>query len=139
MPRLEGKLISPDVRCLNKIVKNWNKKEKPQLNICPERYCFCWVPPGGKADISGKVYDSFEEAVEASNNGVTFLKGGCAAPFGPCRRETKKSEDDDCYEPFESVLNKDGLPQLFFCDPENLIDECVDEYNSMAKKLWGST
>lgn len=115
----------------------WNINEKPSLEECPEKYCFCWTPPGGTADLSGKEYDTFEEAIDASNKGVTFIHGGCAAPLGPCRRGTKNSNDRDSYEPFERVLKKDGFPNLFFCNPDNLAKEYIKEYKIMAKNLWG--
>jgi hypothetical protein len=115
----------------------WDTENKPPLDVCPKHYCFNWVPPKGKADLSGKVYDSFEDAVAESERMVTFLHGGCAAPFGPCRRGSKNPNDSDCYEPFESVLRKNNLPELFFCDPASLIDEFIEEYEAMAKSLWG--
>jgi len=118
-------------------MEKWNAKIKPSLDVCPKGYCFNWVPPKGKADLSGKVYDSFEEAVAANKQGVTFLHGGCAAPFGPCRRGTLNQSDSDCYEPFESILRKNGLPELFFCNPSSLVDEFKEEYTAMAKELWG--
>jgi hypothetical protein len=117
-------------------MKEWNLNQRPSLNVCPEKYCFCWVPPKGTADLSGKIYDSFEEAVSASATRVVFLHGGCAAPFGPCKRGTKSEADKDCYEPFESCLRKANLPELFFCDPQNLEEEDQKQYESMAKELW---
>ena len=115
----------------------WNIIEKPSLEGCPEKYCFCWTPPGGTADLSGKEYDTFEGAIDTSKKGVTFIHGGCAAPLGPCRRGTKNLNDRDNYEPFERVLKKYGLPNLFFCNPDNLAKEYIEEYKIMAKKLWG--
>jgi hypothetical protein len=115
----------------------WVPSQKPDLSICPKQYCFNWAPPKGKADLSGKVYDSFEEAITASQSGVTFLHGGCAATFGPCRRGTNNSTDRDFYEPFESILRRNNLPELFFCNPEFLDNEFSEEYQVMAEKLWG--
>ncbi len=117
-------------------MNSYRLDQKPSLDKCPEEYCFCWVPPGGTADLSGKVYDSFDEAVSASNHGVVFLNGGCAAPFGPCKRESKNSNDNDCYEPFNSILKKSGFPELFFCNPLNLDEQDKSEYELMAKELW---
>ncbi len=45
---------------------------------------------------------------------LTFLHGGCATPFGACKRETKCITDDDRYEPHSWGLKKHGLPELFF-------------------------
>ncbi|WGS85931.1 hypothetical protein ACQE3E_21870 [Methylomonas sp. MED-D] len=117
-------------------MKKWDVNEKPKFDFCPEQYCFCWTPPGGTADLSGKSYGSFEDAVAAINNGVTFLHGGCAALFRPCQRETNNPTDKDCYEPHESILRKDQLPELIFCNPENLDDEFIREYNEMTNKIW---
>jgi|APLak6261659701_1056019.scaffolds.fasta_scaffold68154_1 hypothetical protein len=117
-------------------MKKWDIKTRPPTDICPEQYCFCWVPPKGKADLSGRSYDSFEEAMEASNKGVIFLKGGCAYPLGLCQRETKNLIDHDGYEPYESLLRRDGLPELFFCKVESLCEEFVEEYKTMEKMLW---
>jgi len=119
-------------------MKRCNPNQKPSLDVCPQQYCFSWVPPGGKADLSGKAYDSFEEAIEACDNGVVFPKGGCAAPFGPCIRGTGSPEDKDCYEPFNSNLEKSGLPELFFCKPETLDEEDQVQYKIMATELWES-
>lgn len=117
-------------------MKHWNPNQKPSLDKCPEHYCFCWVPPGGSADLSGKVYDSLEEAVESSKRGVVFLNGGCAAPLGPCKRGTSSSKDNDCYEPSNRCLKKSGLPELFFCDPESLDKADQTQYELMANELW---
>lgn len=116
-------------------MKKWNTSVKPPLDECPKHYCFCWVPPGGEGDLSGKVYDSCEEAVDPEKK-VLFLHGGCAAPFGKCRRETKQSLDADRYEPFNRVLKRQGLPELYFCDPSNLTEEDRVEYQEMANLIW---
>ena len=118
---------------------NLDISKKPSLKDCPEKYCFCWTPPGGTADLSGKEYDSFDEAINASINGVTFIHGGCAAPIGPCRRITKNPNDRDSYEPFERLLKQDGLPELFFCNPDFLTNEHIEKYRNMAKDLWGES
>ncbi|MCL1038242.1 hypothetical protein L2750_13925 [Shewanella submarina] len=117
--------------------KNWNIDEKPSLEECPRHYCFCWTPPGGEADLSRKIYDSFADAVSSPNR-VTFLHGGCAAPFGPCKRETKSNLNHDCYESHNRVLKKHELPELFFCNPENLDEEDKEKYKKMAKTIWSS-
>ncbi len=108
------------------------------LNECPQKYCFCWVAAGGKANLSDTEYDSFEEAV-SSDNQVIFLHGGCSRPLGiKCRRETKCPEDADMYEPFNSVLKRNGYPELFFCNPDTLDDEDRVKYDAMAKHFWES-
>jgi len=67
---------------------------------------------------------------------VTFLHGGCAAPFGPCRRVPNSFLDNDCYETHNFGLKKHDLPELFFCDPENLDAEDKEEYKIMAAIIW---
>lgn len=64
-----------------KTMKKWNINQKPSLTVCPEQYCFFWVPSGGSADLSGATYDSFEEAVEAAKQGQVFSDGGCSCSF----------------------------------------------------------
>lgn len=115
--------------------KKWNIDQKPSLEECPEHYCFCWTPPGGTADLSGKVYDSLSDAI-TSQDRVTFLHGGCSAPFGRCRRETKSTLDNDYYEPHNWGLKKHELPELFFCNPDNLDNEDKEEYEKMANIIW---
>ncbi|WP_428243890.1 hypothetical protein [Gynuella sp.] len=85
--------------------------------------------------MSDKKYGSFEEAVNSTER-IIFPNGGCAAPFGKCRRETKRREHPDRYEPFERVLRSEGLPELYFCDPENLDQEDRREYQKMAEHIW---
>ena len=119
-------------------MKLWDLNKKPCLDICPEHYCFCWVPPKGSADLSGKSYNSFEGAVAAAKTGVIFLHGGCAAPLGPCKRGSKSESDKDCYEPFNSCLRKANLPELFFCDPKNLDERDLQNYEAMVKQLWNN-
>lgn len=116
-------------------MERWNVNQKPSLEEYPKHYCFCWTSAGGPVDLSGKVYDSFSDAV-TSQSLVKFLHGGCAAPFGPCRRETKSTSDSDCYEQHNWVLKKHDLLGLFFCNPENLDNEDKEGYKKMASIIW---
>jgi hypothetical protein len=77
-----------------------------------------------------------EEAISGSKEWVTSLHGGCAASFGSCRRFTKNETDKDFYEPFEPMLRRDNLPELFFCNPKSLDNEFLKEYKAMAMELW---
>lgn len=120
-------------------MKHWKPNTKPETDICPEHYCFCWVPPKGKADLSGIAHDSLVEVIKASNEGPVFLHGGCASPIRPCIRETKNPMHNDSYEPFNSVLKINNLPELFFCHPELLDEDDKNEYTKMTKELWGNT
>ena len=117
-------------------MKQWNPNKRPEIDICPEHYCFCWVPPKGKADLSGIAHDSFEEAIKVSNEGPVFLHGGCASPIKPCKRETKNQKHQDSYEPSNSILKKHNLPELFFCDPKLLDKADKKVYEKMAMELW---
>lgn len=118
---------------------SWIRTHKPPLNVCPKKYCFFWCPPGGKVDTSGAEYDSFEEAIEATRSSGTMLPdGGCIPPGGPCERSTGNARDKDCYEPFNRFLKEDGLPVLFFCNPENLREADRHDYQVMAKMLWSA-
>ena len=117
-------------------MEKFDLNKKPSLSKCPQEYCFMWVPAGGSADMSGKTYESFEKAIEASKSGVTFVNGGCSCSFGACKRDTGKAADKDWYEPNNRVLKKTNLPELFFCNPENLMEEDQSEYKIMASELW---
>ena len=129
--------MSPMTQALGTMsIEHWDSKNRPSLGICPKHYCFHWIPPRGKADLSGRVYNSFEEAVDQSKM-VTFLHGGCAAPFGHCRRDPNQEGGCERYEPHNSMLRDAGLPELFFCDPSVLDDEDKKEYEEMAEALWG--
>ncbi|AJQ95014.1 hypothetical Protein YC6258_02976 [Gynuella sunshinyii YC6258] len=116
-------------------MKKWKIHSRPPLDECPRHYCFCWCPPGAAANLSDKKYGSFEEAVNSTDR-VIFSQGGCAAPFGKCRRETKVREHPDRYEPFERVLKSEGLPELYFCNPDNLDVEDKAEYQKMVTRIW---
>ena len=101
----------------------------PPSNVCPERYCFFWLEPGGSADISARVYSSLDEAL---NEGVftPFPEGGCRCRFGVCtrlrgatgqrvhqpglRRPVPARDVRDWYEPCEPALERDGLPHDYF-------------------------
>ena len=86
--------------------------------------------------MSGKCYPSFEAAVRAGQAGKAFPEGGCAFS-SPCRR-AGVSGAEDYYEPNEWVLRDDGIPDLFYCDPENLLPEAQREYFTMADELWSA-
>ena len=116
-------------------MKVWDINKKPSLDECPMHFCFCWTPPKGAADLSGRQYDSFKDAV-TSDSRVTILHGGCAYPLGKCIRETGCDSDGDHYEPHNSVLKKQGLPELFFCNPKELSDSDMLDYRKMASEIW---
>jgi hypothetical protein len=113
-----------------------NLQEPPNPDCCPEQYCFVWCPPGGTVDLSGREYKTFEEAVAAAKTGTTLPDGGCGSIW-PCRR-SGVVDAPDRYEPMESILDRDGIPHMFFCTLEGLAEEFHDEFTAMNRKLWGS-
>ena len=90
--------------------------EIPARGECPRRFCFFWVPAGGKKDLSGRLYESVEEAFREAKF-VTFTSGGCGCSFGVCSRSGEPGSGKDWYEPCEPELDKAGLPHHYFCGP----------------------
>ncbi len=116
----------------------WDKHTKPPANICPGRYCFMWVPPGGAADMSGRSYRSFQEAITWRDDRVEFPHGGCSCSFGLCTRLDPVAGDRDWYEPFERALEQDGLPWFYFTPSiETLIPELHERYLRESQAMWG--
>jgi hypothetical protein len=90
---------------------NWNKYEKPPVDVCPQSFCFLWS----------------EE------------HQSCRETFGKCRRATFDAQNPDYCEPCEPELEKHGLPWFYFvADAEDLVDERKDEYLRESKELWGN-
>jgi hypothetical protein len=83
----------------------WNPNERPPPNVCPERYCFFWIPPGGRAHQKGRW--------------VSFPEGGCSCSLGICTRLPGAKGERDYYEPCEPELDADGLPHTYFISHEN--------------------
>ena len=121
---------------LDEMMGDWDPGTKPPADICPEKYCFQWVPPGGSADLSGKGHDTLESAIEAGKRGTDFPDGGCGSIFGTCKRFSKQSGDKDLYEPNEPCLCNSGLHDLYFCSKESLSGEGQARYQAMAEELW---
>jgi len=116
----------------------WDKHTKPPAGFCPGRYCFMWVPPGGKADLSGRGYSSLEEAVTPRADWVEFPQGGCGCAFGRCTRLDPVGGDHDWYEPHELTLKRDGLPWFYFIPSiEKLTPELHERYLQESRELWG--
>src|SRR5688572_17896449 len=118
----------------------WDKHKKPPADFCPGRYCFQWVPPGGFADLSGRTYRSFEEAIARRDDWVEFPQGGCACSFGLCTRLDPVDGDRDWYEPNEPALERDGLPWFYFIPSvDRLAPEFHDRFLRASRELWGET
>jgi hypothetical protein len=92
--------------------------KRPPPNICPQRYCFFWIPPGGSADTSGQLHPSLGEAL---HKGVftSFPEGGCSCRLGNCSRLPVANGTRDYYEPCEPELDADGLPHDYFVADAN--------------------
>lgn len=117
---------------------NWIKEQRPPADICPEKYCEFWVPPGGKADMSGRVYRSLREAMGPHDGWVDFPEGGCACTFGSCTRNKAAVGDRDWYEPCEPNLRAAGLPWFYFVpSPEKLAPPFREQFLAESRELWG--
>lgn len=119
-------------------MKKWNPKSKPDTAVCPEQFCFHWVPPGGAADLSGREYDSAEAAIDASNRWTTFPEGGCAfrPDLGKCMRNDIQRGLKDVYEPHEPNLDDAGLPWFYFTTKESLAEEFHEDYDRDSEAWW---
>lgn len=116
---------------------SWDKHTKPPADFCPGRYCFMWVPPGGPADMSGRSYDSFQEAVTRRDDWVEFPQGGCSCSIGLCTRIDPFGGDRDWYEPCEPALERDGLPWFYFIPSiDKLAPEFHERYLRESQALW---
>lgn len=116
----------------------WDKHKKPPGDVCPERYCFHWSPPGGAADLSGQTSASFQEAITRRDDWVEFPQGGCSCGFGLCIRHDPVAGDHDWYEPEEWVLERGGLPWFYFIPSVEDVDpESREEYLRESQALWG--
>ena len=120
------------------MTKKWNLRIKPPLDICPEKYCFFWAEIGDRL-AAKSAYDSLDEAL--SSDWTTVENAHCTSER--CCRETKEHKiisalktDSDWYEPCEPILNRDGLPDLFFCNPVNLDSDGLIEYLKMSDDIW---
>jgi hypothetical protein len=117
-------------------MKKWNPKERPDTGICPREFCFLWVCAGGRADLSGKEYDSAQEAIAAAKRGTLFPEGGCGSFAGTCTRQDAENGVADMYEPHEPNLKKAGLPWFYFTDRESLADERRDQFDKESAEWW---
>jgi hypothetical protein len=115
---------------VSRLHMRYDPRKRPPSNICPERYCFFWMAPGDRADISGGPYSSLEEALREATL-TPFPEGGCSCRFGICTRLSAATGRQvhrpppsrqhfpvenirDWYEPCEPALERDGLPDDYF-------------------------
>lgn len=116
----------------------WDKHKKPPVDVCPEQYSFHWVPPGGLADMSGRLHNSIEEALARRDSWVEVPDGGCVCRFGVCTRLDPVAGDHDWYETCEPELERDGLPWFYFIPSVEKVDsESREEYLRESQALWG--
>lgn len=116
----------------------WNKDVKPPAGVCPERYCFHWVPPGGAVDMSGRSRASVEDAMAHPDAWKRIPEGGCGRTSGACKRLDPVAGDYDAYEPCEPTLDRDGLPWFYFiADADRLVPELRERYRRESRELWG--
>ena len=116
----------------------WDKRVKPLADFCPGRYCFQWVPPGGAADLSGRAYSSFQEAITRRADWIELPQGGCGCGFGVCTRFDPIAGDSDWYEPDEQALERDGLPWFYFIpSTDKLVPKFHARYLRESQALWG--
>jgi hypothetical protein len=116
----------------------WDKYQRPPPEQCPRGYCWHWVVPGGKASPPGRRYKSREEALRDSVNWPVWPEGGCACPFGPCKRLDPATGDADFYEPHTPNLERAGLPRFYFVTLESLRPEFHEQFLRESEELWGS-
>lgn len=116
----------------------WDKHCKPPVDVCPKQYCFLWVPPGGSADLTGRLHNSLAEAIKLWDDSTEFPDGGCRCQFGVCTRLDTVAGDHDWYEPNEPALKRDGLPWFYFIpSTDKLVQECHERYLRESQALWG--
>ncbi|HVK16522.1 MAG TPA: hypothetical protein VM533_06205 [Fimbriiglobus sp.] len=88
--------------------------------------------------MSGRQYQSFDEAIVRCDDWVEFPRGGCACGFGVCTRLDPVAGDHDWYEPCEPALERDGLPWFYFIPSvDKLAPEFHEQYLRESQALWG--
>jgi hypothetical protein len=116
----------------------WDKDQKPPADVCPGRYCFHWVTPGGFANMSGRAYASPRDALADRGAWVAFPEGGCSFSRGTCTRLDPASGDRDGYESCGPELERDGLPWFYFYpSAAGLNPRSAARYRRESEALWG--
>lgn len=113
-------------------------KKRPSSGVCPEKFCFHWVPAGGMADMTGASYPSLQEALKANSRWTSFPEGGCACTWRVCARLDRKKGTRDFYEPCEPVLEDAGLPWFYFSTLRNLRADFHERFLKEAQAHWGA-
>lgn len=114
----------------------WDPLVRPPEGVCPEKYCFHWVTPGGYADMTGRRYASREEALRNAK-WTPFPDGGCSCTFGLCKRLDSVNGSQDFYEPCEPRLEEDSLPWFYFCTLDCISDRFHEKFIRESEQLWG--
>lgn len=115
----------------------WDPTQRPPAAVCPKSFCFNWVPAGGVADMTGKTYSTFTEAVSPKAYWTSFPSGGCGSIFGRCTRKDPENGDRDCYEPCEPNLRAAGLPWFYFSTTDNLHSDFHERFLRESEAYWG--
>ena len=88
--------------------------------------------------MSGRVYDSLNEAILEIGEWTELPKGECGCAFGLCTRVDAANGDHDWYEPSEPNLARADLPWFYFIPSiENLDGEFHKAYLKESQSLWG--
>ena len=104
----------------------WEENKQPNLTICPKHFCFFWHERGDS--VAKGMYANVEKAM---GNLVKVGKSQCGFQYGRCTRNQQAEGARDFYEPCEPALEKAGLPDFYFNDPNwNKSEEDRDAYNA---------
>ena len=88
--------------------------------------------------MSGRLYNSVQEAITHRDDWVEFPQGGCRCSFGLCTRLDHVAGDRDWYEPCEPELERDGLPWFYFtASIDKLVPHLHEQYLRESRALWG--
>lgn len=117
---------------------SWSPEQRPPSGVCPEKFCFHWVPPGGMADMTRRAYSTVREALAAHSDWTSFPTGGCACTWGPCTRLEPTTGVRDFYEPCDPELAEAGLPWFYFSTLDTLRAELHERFLRDASELWGA-
>lgn len=118
----------------NKSHKRWNLQVKPDANVCPKQYCLHWQEADENA-LAGRVYKTVEAALADFH---ASQHGSCICSESVCTRLDAENGQQDCYDPDESALQRDGLPWFYFIpDPYSVDKRQREMYMRESEALWG--
>ena len=94
-------------------MKNEDYPPQPDLTICPKHFCFFWNEEGDY--VAKGLHKNVEEAMGKM---IRVTRNHCGFSYGQCVRNEDLRGDKDYYEPCEPRLEKAGLPDFYFNNPE---------------------